>query len=44
MMYVLDASDYVIVGSLDDIVLIGDNPDKLWKVAVAVIRKLTTAG
>ena len=34
----------VVIVYHNDIVLFGDDPDKLWEVAVRVIRKLTTAG
>ena len=44
MIDVLDKPDDVAVVYLDDIVLFGDDPDKLWEAAAKVIYKLTTAG
>ena len=44
MIDVLDEPDDVAVVYLDDIVLFGDDPDKLWEAAVKVIYNFITAG
>ena len=44
IIYVLNEANDMAVVFLDDIVLLGDYPEKLWEAAVTVIGKLTTIG
>ena len=44
LMGVLDKPDDIAIVYLDETMLFGDDPNKLWEAAVRVISKLITAG